>query len=138
MISPSVDVKLEGSFSPTNLRGEFFSPGPNPVDVVVSATGASGPVDLATIALPEAPFTVIVDLTGSGEDEVVVSNAPLAGTPGTRVRFSQMTFAGADALIRRAAQRSVEDVEVNVNGQELAKVKCPMNRECEIRFEFRR
>jgi hypothetical protein len=136
--SPGVDLKLEGPFTPTTMRGELFAQGIYPVDVVVSAPGPSGPVDLAMISLPEAPFEVKVDLSGSGEDEILVTNTSPGGAAGTRVRFSQMIFAGAEGLLRRARQRSVDDVEVKVNGRELAQVKCPIDRECEIRFDFRR
>ena len=137
--SPGVDLKLEGPFTPTTMRGELFAQGIFPVDVVMSAPGPSGPVDLAMISLPEAPFIVKVDLAGSGEDEIIVTNTSPGGAQGTRVRFSPNTFVGADGpFLRKARQRSVDDVEVTINGRELAKVKCPIDRECEIRFEFRR
>jgi hypothetical protein len=136
--SPTVDLKLEGPFNPTTMRGELFAQGIQPVDVVMTAPGPSGPVDLAMISLPEAPFVVKVDLSGSGEDEIVVTNTSPGGAQGTRIKFSPTTFAGADGPLRKARQRSVDDVEVTVSGRELAKVKCPIDRECEIRFEFRR
>ena len=137
--SPGVDLKIEGPFAPTAMRGELFAQGIYPVHVVVSAPGPSGPVDLALISLPEAPFEVKVDLRGSGEDEIIVTNTSFGGAAGTRVRFSPTTFTGTDGpFIRKARQRSMDDVEVKVSGREVAQVKCPIDRECEIRFEFRR